>query len=151
MTKTQISVRVSPGTLAAIDAAAQAAGTSRGHIIDRWLTTQAKAQEANAVPVEQQAWYRAGELVAKAQSAIDRTASEPMTAWQHGVIATLGYLADAIGVLAGTAPEETQTVKYSISDGGTGQVFIGALRQVSATLDDLPALRRTEHSPAGGQ
>ena len=54
------------------------------------------------------------------------------TCWE--VIAAIARRACEI---AGTAPEETKTVKYSISDGGTGQVFIGALRQVSATLDDL--------------
>lgn len=103
MTKTQLSVRIAPDTLAAIDAEARWLGVSRGHVVDKWLSAQASSA---GQPLEEQAWYRAGALVAKAQSAIDRTASEPMTAWQHGVIATLGYLADAIDVLAGTAPEE---------------------------------------------
>ena len=45
MTKTQISIRVSPDTLAAIDAEAERLGVSRGAIIDRWL---AEAANRNA-------------------------------------------------------------------------------------------------------
>lgn len=105
MTKTQTTVRVSPDTLAAIDAEADRLGVSRGNVIDRWLAAQASQC---AAPVETQAWYRAGELASKAQGAIDRAATEPMTAWQHGVIAALGYLADAIDVLAGTEATETE-------------------------------------------
>ena len=39
--KTQISVRVTPDTLAAIDAAARRDGVSRGHIVDSWLSASA--------------------------------------------------------------------------------------------------------------
>ena len=45
MTKTQTTVRVSPDTLAAIDAEAERLGVSRGAIIDRWL---AEAANRNA-------------------------------------------------------------------------------------------------------
>lgn len=109
MTKTQISIRVSPDTLSAIDAEAQAAGTSRGHIIDRWLSAQAQAREANAVAVEQQAWYRAGHLATVARSRALGTSranalGDGFLAMQS-VVEALSALADAIDVLAGTAPE----------------------------------------------
>ena len=106
MTKTQLSVRIAPETLTAIDAEARRLGVSRGHVVDRWLAEQAAAMSAGQ-PLEEQAWYRAGALVAKAQGSIDRACNAgPMTTWQHGVIAALGYMVDAIDVLAGTAPEE---------------------------------------------
>ena len=104
MTKTQLSVRIAPDTLAAIDAEARRLGVSRGHIVDKWLSAAARSA---GQPLEEQAWYRAGALVAKAQGSIDRACNAgPMTTWQHGVIAALGYMVDAIDVLAGTAPEE---------------------------------------------
>ena len=88
MTKTQISVRVSPDTVAAIDAAAQQQGVSRGHIIDRWLAAQAAAA-AGTTP------YNVNLLVAQA-----RTAAE-----DGDTLGALVMLADAIDILAGTAPE----------------------------------------------
>lgn len=88
MTKTQISVRVSPDTVAAIDAAAQQQGVSRGHIIDRWLAAQAAAA-AGTTP------YNVNLLVAQA-----RTAAE-----DGDILGALVMLADAIDILAGTAPE----------------------------------------------
>ena len=88
MTKTQISVRVSPDTMAAIDAAAHAAGTSRGHIIDRWLAAQAATADGTTP-------YNVNLLVAQA-----RTAAE-----DGDILGALVMLADAIDILAGTAPE----------------------------------------------
>lgn len=94
MTKQQTTVRVSPDTLAAIDAEAERLGVSRGNVIDRWLAAQAVATHAQ--PIEAQAWYRAGQLAAKARDAQKNA--------QFGD--ALNALADAIDVLAGTAPEE---------------------------------------------
>ena len=90
MTKTQISVRVSPDTMAAIDAAAHAAGTSRGHIIDRWLAAQ-----ASATSPDNDAWFRIGLLTSQARD--DANSGE----WANA----LHLLADCIDELAGTAPE----------------------------------------------
>ena len=45
MTKTQLSVRIAPDTLAAIDAEAKRLGVSRGRVVDRWL---AEAANRNA-------------------------------------------------------------------------------------------------------
>ena len=91
MTKTQISVRVSSDTMAAIDAAAQQQGVSRGHIVDRWLAAQAAATSpAN------DAWYRIGLLALQARE--DANSGELANA--------VHLLADCIDELAGTAPEE---------------------------------------------
>lgn len=90
MTKTQISVRVSPDTLAAIDAAVKATGTTRNHIIGRWLAAQAAATS----PVNPM-WWRVGLLVVQART--DANSGE----WANAI----HLLADAIDVLAGTAPE----------------------------------------------
>lgn len=87
MTKTQLSVRIAPETLTAIDAEARRLGVSRGHVVDRWLTDAAR-------PIEQ-ARYKAELLADEARGAA-----------VHGyVTAALNALADAIDVLAGTAPE----------------------------------------------
>lgn len=88
MTKTQISVRVSPDTMVAIDAAAQQQGVSRGHIIDRWLAAQAAVAKLDN-------WHRVGLFVAQARDAANSGE------WANA----LHLLADCIDVLAGTAPE----------------------------------------------
>ena len=121
MTKQQTTVRVSPDTLAAIDAEAERLGVSRGNVIDRWLAAQAKVQATNAAPLEQQAWYRAGELVAKARDTADRIRkqvneisppSQVVNEFQVATASTITMvslaireLAEAIDILAGTAPE----------------------------------------------
>lgn len=106
MTKTQTTIRVSPDTLAAIDAAAERDGTTRSHVIDRWLSQQAAADNAHAQPIEQQAWYRAGELAAKARDRLDVAATEIDDSSTIGhLLVALSMVADAIDVLAGTAPE----------------------------------------------
>ena len=61
--KTQISVRVSPDTLAAIDAQAERLGISRGALIDRWLAAQAAATSPS-----NDAWYRIGLLTSQARN-----------------------------------------------------------------------------------
>lgn len=112
MTKTQISVRVTPDTLAAIDAAAEYLGISRGAVIDRWLAAQASQC---AAPVETQAWYRAGELASKARDDANRASKQVASMIDNDLedafsaIRLLAFshiaLANAIDVLAGTAPE----------------------------------------------
>lgn len=87
MTKQQISVRVSPDTLAAIDAEAERLGVSRGHIVDRWLSQQAAA--------EPDKWYRLGMLIEQARD--DAGAGELASA--------LHLVCDVLDELAGTAPE----------------------------------------------
>ena len=104
MTKTQISVRVSPDTMVAIDAAAQQQGVSRGHIIDRWLAAQAAAT-SSATPIEQQAWYRARELAADAQRYIENAGRQSDSTFDGFIVNALRRLAGAIELLAGTAPE----------------------------------------------
>lgn len=88
MTKQQISVRVSPDILAAIDAAAKRQGVSRGHIVDRWLAAQAAAKPAPLI--------RLGMLIEQART--DTGAGELASA--------LHIVCDVLDVLAGTAPEE---------------------------------------------
>ena len=88
MTKTQISVRVSPDTLATIDAQAERLGISRGALIDRWLGQQAAAKPDK--------WYRLGMLIEQART--DTGAGELASA--------LHIVCDVLDVLAGTAPEE---------------------------------------------
>lgn len=105
MTKTQISVRVSPDTLAAIDAAVKATGTTRNHIIDRWLSAQSAAT-SSATPIEQQAWYRAGALVAEAQRFIENAGRYSESTCDGFIVNALRRLANAVDVLAGTAPKE---------------------------------------------
>ena len=94
MTKQQISVRVSPDTLAAIDAAAERNGVSRGHIIDRWLTQAA----VNDVCVAE----RIGRLISATDDAIVRASSHFV---DDDVLAAIRNLADAVDLLNGTAPE----------------------------------------------
>lgn len=107
MTATQpISVRLTADQRAALATAAKqrhiAAGTLAAQVIGEWL-------EAQAVPVEQQAWYRAGALAAKARDAADRAdnlwyrANVPDAL--QDITNAIHALADAIDVLAGTAPE----------------------------------------------
>lgn len=61
MTKQQTTVRVSPDTLAAIDAEADRLGVSRGAIIDRWLAEQARRNTPeHRRSVEDRLLYAAG-------------------------------------------------------------------------------------------
>ena len=87
MTKTQISVRVSPDTMAAIDAQAKRLGISRGALIDRWLGQQAAAKPDK--------WYRLSLLIEQARN--DTSAGELASA--------LHIVCDVLDELAGTAPE----------------------------------------------
>lgn len=66
MTKTQISVRVSPDTLAAIDAQAERLGISRGALIDRWLGQQAAAGDPAKRRSIEEVLLAAAEAAAKA-------------------------------------------------------------------------------------
>ena len=101
MTKTQITVRVSPDTLAAIDAAAQRQGVSRGHIIDRWLAAQAAV-----VPQSQtDTWRDVHELLESANFIAVRVGNRDEDPAQ--LHAALRLLIRAVSALndAGTAPE----------------------------------------------
>ena len=108
MTKTQITVRVSSDTLDAIDAAVKATGTTRNHIIDRWLAAQASSASQ---PIEEQVWYLAGQLAAMARDSAGAALQAHNRHDNDGAILrtlnAVNRLADAIDVLAGTAPDNS--------------------------------------------
>lgn len=66
MTKTQTTIRVSPDTLAAIDAEAERLGVSRGNVIDRWLAAQAAAGDPAKRRIIEEVLLAAAEDAAKA-------------------------------------------------------------------------------------
>lgn len=97
MTKTQITVRVSPDTLAAIDAAVKASGTTRNHIIDAWLTESAtRHAPERRRSIEEM-------LLSAAQGVANAVAAQPdgMTTWQNQVVNSIDRIITAARVMAG--------------------------------------------------
>ncbi len=102
--KTTITCRVTPDTRQTLDLLASNGHTTTSELAGRVLTEWVAAQ---AAPIEQQGWYRAGALVAKAQSRLALGAKDVYNDTTIGhLFVALSMALDAIDVLAGTAPEE---------------------------------------------
>lgn len=98
--KTQISVRVDPATLDAIDAEARRLGVSRGHVVDKWL-----AESAATATRDTHRWRKVHELLEQADdyvTEVDNGYAPPTR-----LVAAVSCLIRAINTLndAGTAPE----------------------------------------------
>lgn len=92
MTKQQISVRVSPDTLAAIDAEAERLGVSRGNVIDRWL---AEAASRNA-PARRRS---VEEMLLLAAGCTARAVENQGTDWE--ITNSLDRIISALRIVAG--------------------------------------------------
>lgn len=92
MTKTQTTIRVSPDTLAAIDAEAERLGVSRGAIIDRWL-----AEAANRNTPEHRRSVE--ELLLLAAGYRARAVENQGTDWE--ITNTLDAIITALRIVAG--------------------------------------------------